>query len=187
MALNNVLNQSGKAYKNLGEMSDEATKKIQSDNDKMIESLNRLSGAYYGLEDKTVAALEKSISLRKERMEAQAAAGQPYRLEDIEEIQRAEEELRGIRLGRTIKTTSEIMAWARQSKGYITGEMGALGITPPVISYPQLEQIAPSARGAVQTFNFNFSGAFIGNKDAFIAEIIRIINRTSELKSLAGL
>ncbi|MHA1347410.1 MAG: phage tail tape measure protein [Candidatus Heimdallarchaeaceae archaeon] len=48
------------------------------------------------------------------------------------------------------------------------------------------EAVIPAGGSAGAIYNFNFAGAFIGDKIAFEREIIDLINRQSELKTLAG-
>jgi hypothetical protein len=63
---------------------------------------------------------------------------------------------------------------------------GSIGMPMPAVVHGG-ETIIPPGAAAGHIFNFHFEGAFIGDKERFISEIKRAINRESELKSLAGL
>jgi len=62
---------------------------------------------------------------------------------------------------------------------------GPKGKPVPILAHAG-ETIIPADKKVGNIFNFNFAGAFIGNKEALIEEIKRAINRESELRALAG-
>jgi len=70
---------------------------------------------------------------------------------------------------------------------------GPIGKPVPAIVHggetiiPPPNQTTNQQQAVGNTFNFNFTGAFIGDKDKFIEEIKRAIDRESELRSLGGI
>lgn len=69
-----------------------------------------------------------------------------------------------------------------QKGGIVPGPIGKP--TPAIVHGGEV--IIPPEKRVGNTYNFNFAGAFIGNKDVLIEEIKRAINRESELRALAG-
>jgi len=69
-----------------------------------------------------------------------------------------------------------------QKGGIVPGPIGAP--IPAVVHGG--ETIIPAGGAAGNVFNFNFSGAFIGNIDDFKRQLIDLINRKSELRALGG-
>jgi len=69
---------------------------------------------------------------------------------------------------------------------YLVGESGAELFVPNVSG--TIVKNGQYGKGAnVNNFNFNFSGAFIGNRDDLIREIERTINRKQELTSMGAI
>ena len=69
---------------------------------------------------------------------------------------------------------------------YLVGESGAELFVPNVSG--TIVKNGQYGKGAnINNFNFNFSGAFIGNKDDLIREIERTINRKQELTSMGAI
>ena len=64
---------------------------------------------------------------------------------------------------------------------------GPIGAPVPAIVHGGETITPPGKSGGGNVFNFNFTGAFIGDKNSFVDEIKKSINRESELKSLGGL
>lgn len=87
------------------------------------------------------------------------------------------------------------IGWLSKAAGSVAGFLGFAegGVVPGPVGAPVPavvhggEMIIPPGKTAGNVFNFNFAGAYIGDKNQFISEIKRSINRESELKSYAGL
>jgi len=62
---------------------------------------------------------------------------------------------------------------------------GPVGRPTPIIAHGG-ETVIPTKGGVGNVFNFDFSGAFIGDIETFKREIMDLINRESELKTLGG-
>ncbi len=77
--------------------------------------------------------------------------------------------------------------WWEKLLGFQQGGIvpGPIGKPIPAIVHGG-ETIIPADKKVGNTYNFNFAGAFIGDKESLIREIKRAINRESELKALAG-
>ncbi|KKN17878.1 hypothetical protein LCGC14_0961370 [marine sediment metagenome] len=91
------------------------------------------------------------------------------------------------------KTIGKISSVFGTIKGFIPGLAEGGIVTRPTLATvgeKGPEAIIPLDKaGSIggNTFNFDFSGAFIGDKDMFIEEIKRAVDRESELKSLGGI
>jgi len=78
---------------------------------------------------------------------------------------------------------AQVMEQARTYTVETTSLGKALGLST---QKPIFEPIEGIPKTAASVYNFNFQGAFIGDKDAFTKQIIDNLNRQSELKSLGG-
>ena len=63
---------------------------------------------------------------------------------------------------------------------------GSPGQAVPIMAHGG-ETVIPSDKSAGSVFNFNFQGAFIGDKEAFKNEVISLIARQAELSNLGAL
>jgi hypothetical protein len=131
-----------------------------------------------------ILALNQAIGLYKD-------------LKGMEESQAGEQEqfnkfmarVKELRAEGKTEEANRMLQNARNVYGFAEGGIvpGPVGKAVPAIVHGG-ETIIPADKKSIgNTFNFNFAGAFIGNKEAFISEIKKIFNRESELKSLAGI
>jgi len=81
--------------------------------------------------------------------------------------------------GSAISSVTSAVLGSRKDGGYIPQ-------TGPYLLH-EGETVIPAGSGAGNTFNFNFAGAYIGDKDQFTREIISAIDRESQLKQLGGI
>lgn len=198
-----------KAFDSVKDSIDETNKSIEKTEslskkmvDSMIDGLNKLADRFWGLSDEEVGALQDVISARKERMEIMETewmkyndlteANLEFQRQHSEEykkhadaVEKAEQRIREIRKKAFIYPVEEVIREAAGLRAGIEERIGGLGIPTPTRP-PLFEPVAPTPAGAVNTFSFNFEGAFIGNIEDFKKQVIDLINRESELKVLGG-
>lgn len=85
-------------------------------------------------------------------------------------------------LGKIVEIGKGAIPFEFQAGGMVPGPTG---MPVPAIVHGG-ETIVPAGGGIGNIFNFNFEGAFIGDREAFKKQIIDIINRESELRYLGG-
>ena len=86
----------------------------------------------------------------------------------------------GIReiIGKRIEEAKGIMGWMRGLLPFQEGGVvpGTTGTPVPILAHAG-ETITPAGKSAGNTFNFNFAGAIISNKEEFTRQITDIMNR----------
>lgn len=188
-------------------MSAAEAKKIADAYRKMVNDtitqLQRLEDRFRGSADEEISALQEAITARKEKMtqleaeyRAQTKFNKPneYALKlaeeyvkEQDEVYKAEERIRQVRMAIPVTPTEELMRVARARKEMYAAEAVGLGLVPHIApAVPYFPAPIATAEQAIRNFNFNFEGAFIGDPEQFKEEVVRMLNRESELKAIAG-
>ena len=177
-----------------GDSAEETGEKTEGVFDKMISGLMKLQDRFWGMTDEETSALQKSIDINQKKLDiwekmswAQKQMQGVSALDILaakEEIIRAKRRMEGIELEKTPNSVADIISGASGLRGQLTGLAGGLGGT--FTKQPIFSPVTTTPQEVVQSFNFNFSGAFIGNVGEFKKEVIDLINKDSELKSLGG-
>ena len=174
------------------EKAAEAAKKLAEDqakayddmSSKIVNTLIKLKDRILGLDDEEIGALEKIISLNKEKLKTMYASDYFAKTAAQNEIKLAEQRISAIKRQRAIPTVAETLAQAQNVRGVGAVHLQQLGLPTPRQSF--IAPLASTPTREVRNFSFNFAGAFIGSKQQFINEIRQTINRESELRALAG-
>lgn len=195
--------KSEKAVEKLKSRVESLKDKISDVKNRIVEALQKIEDRFWGLADEEMSALEEVIRLNKEKMEIMeegwkkagwttetALELQKQHSKEYQalakEVEKAERRIREIKMGRRIRPVEEIISFFEAGKAELEERAGAVGLKLPAPVYPRLQPFSLTPQQAVNQFNFNFQGAFIGDKDKFVNEIINIINRKSDLKIYAG-
>jgi len=169
----------------------------------VIDNLKRIQDRFWGLSDEEIGALQETTDYNKEKMDIMdkgweglgETAAKFQREQSMEyqkylrEVVSGERRIREIRMARPITPISEVKSWAETTREFMASKVAGItgGIAPQFLgTYPRLQPVTMTPTQSVNTFNFNFEGAFIGDPEEFSKEVIDKINRASEVEELGG-
>lgn len=182
---------------------DDLKTKVKDVRSAIITELGKIQDRFWGMSDEESAALEQTMRYNKEKMdimvegwkknneisesamEFQKKHSKEYQ-KYAEQVIKAEKRIQEIQMKRAVTPVSKITTWAEEVREGLREKIIGQGLMPPTLEYPHLQPISITPLQAVQTFNFNFAGAFIGDKEAFEKEVIDLINKRSELENQGG-
>ena len=157
---------------------------------KAVEGLNLLLG---GLNQNLKNVQENTKSMAQDVMDRAKIAIEEGDIEMADRLMKAARAAYSQEYGSTKITPIDILKGGFKSpKELLTFHQGGIVPGPPGESVPAVvrggERVIPeNESGGGNNFAFDFRGAFIGNVDEFKGQIIRLINRESELRSLGGI
>jgi len=159
---------------------------------KAVQGLNLLLG---GLQANLEIVQAQTKAMAQEVMAKAKEAREAGDEERAERLMKAAREAYAQEYGEQKVTGWDIIKGGFKSAGELLSFQEG-GVVPGQPNEPQVavvhggEKIIPAGEGEAvpnqPTYNFHFEGAFIGNELDFTNKIIRLINRDSELKALAG-